>query len=78
MRTVIANGGRPRDQEAGREREPRVEAIAVVRSWIGGVMRISPERKKRHPRQVPQYGAGFTGTAWCVAEGKHFVTAFHA
>ena len=53
-----------------------IPAMKELRPCVADVMRIRPDRRKRHPRQKAVFNLAFVGTAWCIADGI-FLTAHH-
>jgi len=49
---------------------PFSQAIATVRGAVCAVLRI-------HPLQANQVHTSIVGTAWCIVENRHLVTAHH-
>ena len=53
-----------------------IPAIKRMRSSVAAVMIITPDAKNSHVGQKQEFKISF-GTAWCVARGEYFLTAFH-
>jgi hypothetical protein len=54
-----------------------VTAIAQTRSAVAAVMRIVTKASGKPGKQPTQFRIAMVGTAWCVAGGRHFLTAHH-
>jgi len=51
-------------------------AITRLRASVGALMKVSPTGQRDENGQ-PQFTVNMVGSAWCVAGGRYFVSAFH-